>query len=324
MGSQIYSYKKVLITGVSGLLGSWMAKSLIENNILIQGIAIDKSKNALLSSMNILDKFKLEYIDISKADKLTEYFDNNYFDIVFHLAAQTQVIEANINPIKTFESNIQGTWNILNECNKRKIPVVVASSDKAYGEAENLPYRENFSLNGIYPYEVSKSVTDLLARTFKLTYDTKVTTLRCGNIYGGGDLNWDRLIPGLCKWLYNDKTPVLRTDGNFKRDWVYVEDVVNAYLLVGSALFSDNPKVSLSYNFASDSYKSVIEVYNIISMKIKNKIISPNIVLDSDKEIKDQYLDSTKILRELNIKSEYSFDEGIEKTVNWYKDYFLK
>ena len=154
----------------------------------------------------LVDKFKLNYIDIAETDNLSSYFENNNFDIVFHLAAQTQVIEANINPIKTFESNIQGTWNVLNECNKKGIPVVVASSDKAYGESANLPYKENFTLNGIYPYEVSKSITDLLSRTYKLTYGTKVTTLRCGNIYGGGDLNWVRLMHGLCKWLLNDET----------------------------------------------------------------------------------------------------------------------
>jgi len=319
-----FRYKKVLITGATGILGSWMTKSLLENNISIQGIAIDKSKNDLLDSMNLIDKFKLNYIDIAETDNLSSYFENNNFDIVFHLAAQTQVIEANINPIKTFESNIQGTWNVLNECNNKGIPVVVASSDKAYGESVNLPYKENFPLNGIYPYEVSKSITDLLSRTYKLTYGTKVTTLRCGNIYGGGDLNWDRLIPGLCKWLLNDETPILRTDGNFKRDWVYVEDVVNAYLLVGNALYSNDVEISLSYNFASDSYKSVIEIYNAISMKIKNKIITPKFVIDSEKEIKDQYLDSTKIFNELNIKSLFSFDSGIDKTIDWYKDYFLK
>jgi len=315
---------KVLITGVTGLLGSWMAEKMLNENIQISGIAIDKTKDNLLKTKGIYKKITIEYFDISNELALSEYFKNNQFDIVFHLAAQTQVIDANLDPLHTFNSNIKGTWNVLNECLKKDVPVVVASSDKAYGVSSKLPYLESHDLNGVYPYEVSKSITEMLVKSYHQTYDLNVVSLRCGNIYGGGDLNWDRLIPGVCKWLFNNEQPILRTDGSFKRDWVYVEDVVDAYIQVGSSLYNRDKKISLAYNFAADSYKTVIEVYNEVSKNITGKIIDPIYKIDSETEIPDQYLDSKKIRDELNVKSKVRLSEGIELTVNWYRDYFLK
>tara|TARA_B100000886_G_scaffold335647_1_gene293052 strand:- start:1374 stop:2342 length:969 start_codon:yes stop_codon:yes gene_type:complete len=315
---------KVLITGVTGLLGSWMAEKMLNENIQIRGIAIDKTKDNLLKTKGIYEKITTEYFDISNELALSEYFKNNQFDIVFHLAAQTQVIDAKLNPLNTFNSNIKGTWNVLNECLKKDVPIVVASSDKAYGVSNELPYLESHELNGVYPYEVSKSITDMLVKSYHQTYDLNVVSLRCGNIYGGGDLNWDRLIPGVCKWLFNNEQPVLRTDGSFKRDWVYVEDVVDAYIQVGSSLYNQEKKISLAYNFAAESYKTVTEVYNEVSKNITGKIIEPIYKIDSESEIPDQYLDSKKIRDELNVKSKVGLSEGIELTVNWYRDYFLK
>ncbi len=318
------NYKSVLITGVTGLLGSWMAEKMHGENLQVSGVAIDETKDNLLKSKGIYEKINIEYFDISNESDLSKYFANNQFDIVFHLAAQTQVIDANLDPLQTFNSNIKGTWNVLNECLKHNLPVVVASSDKAYGISNKLPYLETHELNGIYPYEVSKSITDMLVKSYYQTYKLNVVSLRCGNIYGGGDFNWDRLIPGVCKWLFNNEQPILRTDGSFKRDWVYVEDVVDAYIQVGSSLFNQDKKISLAYNFAADSYKTVIEVYNEVCKSITGKIIEPIYKIDSDTEIPDQYLDCQKIRDELGVKSKVTLDEGISLTVNWYKDYFLK
>ncbi len=318
------NYKSVLITGVTGLLGSWMAEKMHGENLQVSGVAIDETKDNLLKSKGIYEKINIEYFDISNESNLSKYFANNQFDIVFHLAAQTQVIDANLDPIQTFNSNIKGTWNVLNECLKHNLPVVVASSDKAYGISNKLPYLETHELNGIYPYEVSKSITDMLVKSYYQTYKLNVVSLRCGNIYGGGDFNWDRLIPGVCKWLFNNEQPILRTDGSFKRDWVYVEDVVDAYIQVGSSLFNQDKKISLAYNFAADSYKTVIEVYNEVCKSITGKIIEPIYKIDSDTEIPDQYLDCQKIRDELGVRSKVNLDKGISLTVNWYKDYFLK
>ena len=163
-----------------------------------------------------MNEFEIKYIDIADKTSVDDYLKNNDFDAIVHLAAQTQVIEAIEDPIRTFKSNIQGTWNLVDSAMRKNLPIVVASSDKAYGDSEILPYKENFPLNGIYPYEFSKSATDMMCKTYRTAYNLPVTVLRCGNIYGGGDLNWDRLIPGVIKWLINNETPMLRSDGNYK------------------------------------------------------------------------------------------------------------
>ena len=315
-----YSFKNILITGCTGLLGSWMAESLLKSDITIKGVALNQDLNFLLKSKGLLNEFEIKYLDIADKTSVDDYLKNNDFDAIVHLAAQTQVIEAIEDPIRTFKSNIQGTWNLVDSAMRKNLPIVVASSDKAYGDSEVLPYEENFPLNGIYPYEFSKSATDMMCKTYRTTYNLPVTVLRCGNIYGGGDLNWDRLIPGVIKWLINNETPVLRSDGNYKRDWVYVEDVVNAYLKVTNALVENGLNVSDSYNFSSTDYLSVMEVYEKINEIHLGKYVEPIIEDKANLEIKDQYLSSEKILNELGIKSEFEIDTALEMTINWYKE----
>tara|TARA_B100000212_G_C27350577_1_gene523436 strand:+ start:478 stop:1437 length:960 start_codon:yes stop_codon:yes gene_type:complete len=315
-----YSFKNILITGCTGLLGSWMAESLLKSDITIKGVALNQDLNFLLKSKGLLNEFEIKYLDIADKTSVDDYLKNNNFDAIVHLAAQTQVIEAIEDPIRTFKSNIQGTWNLVDSAMRKNLPIVVASSDKAYGDSEVLPYEENFPLNGIYPYEFSKSATDMMCKTYRTTYNLPVTVLRCGNIYGGGDLNWDRLIPGVIKWLINNEIPVLRSDGNYKRDWVYVEDVVNAYLKVTNALVENGLKVSDSYNFSSTDYLSVMEVYEKINEIHLGKYIEPIIENKANLEIKDQYLSSEKIFNELGIKSEFEIDTALEMTINWYKE----
>ena len=315
-----YSFKNILITGCTGLLGSWMAESLLKSDITIKGVALNQDLNFLLKSKGLLNEFEIKYLDIADKTSVDDYLKNNDFDAIVHLAAQTQVIEAIEDPIRTFKSNIQGTWNLVDSAMRKNLPIVVASSDKAYGDSEVLPYEENFPLNGIYPYEFSKSATDMMCKTYRTTYNLPVTVLRCGNIYGGGDLNWDRLIPGVIKWLINNETPILRSDGNYKRDWVYVEDVVNAYLKVTNALVENGLNVSDSYNFSSTDYLSVMEVYEKINEIHLGKYVEPIIENKANLEIKDQYLSSEKIFNELGIKSEFEIDTALEMTINWYKE----
>ena len=315
-----YSFKNILITGCTGLLGSWMAESLLKSDITIKGVALNQDLNFLLKSKGLLNEFEIKYLDIADKTSVDDYLKTNDFDAIVHLAAQTQVIEAIEDPIRTFKSNIQGTWNLVDSAMRKNLPIVVASSDKAYGDSEVLPYEENFPLNGIYPYEFSKSATDMMCKTYRTTYNLPVTVLRCGNIYGGGDLNWDRLIPGVIKWLINNETPVLRSDGNYKRDWVYVEDVVNAYLKVTNALVENGLNVSDSYNFSSTDYLSVMEVYEKINEIHLGKYVEPIIENKANLEIKDQYLSSEKIFNELGIKSEFEIDTALEMTINWYKE----
>lgn len=310
----------ILLTGATGLLGSWLTEELLEKDCKVTGVALNNELDFLLESKNIIDRIDLRYIDISDELELSKLFENKY-DLVIHLAAQTQVGDALNNPIRTFKSNIEGTWNILEMCRIHNVPIVAASSDKAYGESDNLPYLETHNLNGNYPYEVSKSATDLLCKTYLTTYNLNVSTLRCGNIYGGGDLNWERLIPGVIRWLIKEEQPILRTNGTFKRDWVYVEDVVQAYIGVGTALLEKNPKLSDAYNFSSTAYLSVMDIYKKLVSNFSDTYIEPIIEEDSEFEIKDQYLSSDKIEKELGIKSTYDLDTSISKTVDWYKKY---
>ncbi len=311
--------KNILVTGATGLLGSHFSNNLLDKDCKFTALAIEDSYAP--NYKKIFPDIDLSFIDVADLKSLKSFFKSNDFDIVYHFAAQTQVGEAFNNPIRTFKSNIEGTWNILEICRNENLPIVIASSDKAYGVSEKLPYKENFELKGEFPYEVSKSVTDLLANTYKNTYDQNLVTLRCGNIYGGGDLNWDRLIPGVIKWLLEDNTPILRSDGSYVRDWVFVDDVVRAYIEVGNKLIEQKIK-RYSYNFSSSENFSVEHVYKVICELIKGKYIKPDYKLSSDKEIPSQYLDSSLIMEDLNIAAEVKLEKGLEKTISWYKEYF--
>jgi CDP-glucose 4,6-dehydratase len=314
--------KKILLTGFNGLLGSWLVEELLKKNCNVVGLAKDESTNDILLNRNILNNIDVKYFNIADYDNLSNLFIDSKFDLVIHLAAQTQVTDALINPIETFDTNIKGTWNILELCRLNNLPIVFASSDKAYGESDNLPYKENYPLAGDYPYEVSKSSADLIANAYRKTYNLKVITLRCGNIFGGGDLNWDRLIPGVIRSLIKNEKPVLRSNGDFIRDWVYVSDVVQAYLRTSEALLTESNNYS-EYNFSSGSVKTVSEIYEIICEEVEGEYVEPVYKISSDKEIKSQYLDTTQIESDLNVKSIFPIDDSIRLTVDWYKNYFL-
>jgi len=312
--------KNILVTGATGLLGSHFSSHLLNNNCEFTALAIEDSYSS--NYLNSFPQVEVNYVDIANFKELNGFLNSNNFDIIYHFAAQTQVGDAIENPIRTFKSNIEGTWNMLEICRHSNLPIVIASSDKAYGISDTLPYKENFELKGEFPYEVSKSVTDLLANTYKITYNQNLVTLRCGNIYGGGDLNWERLIPGVIKWLLQDEVPVLRSDGSYVRDWVYVDDVVMAYIEVGKKLFEKKVRNS-SYNFSSSDNFSVDYVYRKICELIKGEYIEPTYNISSDKEIPSQYLDSTLIQEDLNVTAKVKLDEGLEKTIAWYRE-FLK
>jgi CDP-glucose 4,6-dehydratase len=315
--------KKILLTGFNGLLGSWLVEELLKKNCDVIGIAKDNTKNKILLNQNLIAEINQNYFNISNYENLSNLFSDLKIDLVIHLAAQTQVTKALLDPLETFETNIKGTWNILELCRLNNIPIVFASSDKAYGDSDTLPYKETHPLVGKFPYEVSKSSGDLIASTYKNTYNLDVITLRCGNIFGGRDLNWDRLIPGVIKSLINNEIPTLRSNGEFIRDWVYVNDVVNAYIKTSEALLTDTNKYS-EYNFSSGSVKTVSEIYTIICEIVNGQYVEPIYDIKSDKEIKNQYLDTTKIEDDLGIKSIYSVEKSLELTVDWYRQYFNK
>jgi len=245
-------------------------------------------------------------------------------DTVIHLGAQAIVGVAYRSPLRTYETNIRGTWNLLEACRlhsdivKR---VVVASSDKAYGGQPQLPYTEDMPLQGRQPYEVSKSCADAIAQAYFHSYGLPVVVARCGNIYGGGDLNWSRIVPGTIRSLYRGESPILRSDGNYIRDYVYVKDVSRAYLTLAENM--DSPGVAGEcFNFSPETQVTVLEIVHQIRKAMKCEHIQPTIENTAKGEIRNQFLSSAKARRVLGWKPVYSLEEGLGETVVWYQDYF--
>jgi CDP-glucose 4,6-dehydratase len=246
-------------------------------------------------------------------------------DVVFHLGAQTIVGTALRDPLATFESNIRGSYNLLEAC--RRFPtlvkaVVVASSDKAYGDSPQLPYVESMPPLGRHPYDVSKSCTDLLAMTYAHTYDTPVAVARCGNIYGGGDLNWSRIVPGTIRALLRGERPVLRSDGTLIRDYIFVDDIVDAYLALAGAVL-DGKETGEAFNFSTGSRMTAMEIMRSV-IKAMGSAVEPVVGNTARAEILHQYLDSSKAAERLKWKASHDLDAGLEKTVAWYRRFFAE
>lgn len=317
--------KCVFVTGATGLVGSWLVKDLIKKGAKVSALILDYDMNSELirsgdiKFINTVDGNLRDYATVFKA------IQKHNSQVIFHLGAQTIVGTAINSPKETFESNIQGTWNILETT--RKLPnlvesVVVASSDKAYGSSKNLPYVEDHPLKGVGPYDVSKSCTDLIAQAYGLTYGLPVTISRCGNIYGGGDLNWSRIIPGTIRSLLNAQQPVLRSNGLYIRDYINVDDVVSAYLLLAEETTSKNLN-GQAFNFSTDIALTVLELYEAICMEAVGRKVEPKILNEATSEIKDQHLDSKKAKHILNWNSKIDLHQGLQSTVKWYKEFLL-
>jgi CDP-glucose 4,6-dehydratase len=247
--------------------------------------------------------------------------DEYEIDTVFHLAAQTIVTIANRNPISTFESNIKGTWNVLEACRRAPLVkrIIVASSDKAYGDQEKLPYDEDTPLEGKHPYDVSKSCTDLLCKAYFETYKLPVCVTRCGNFYGGGDLNFNRIVPGTIHSVLNEEAPIIRSDGSLVRDYFYIEDGVEAYLLLAEEMEKLKIKGE-AFNFSNEIQVTVLELVEKI-LKIMKSELKPKILGEATNEIKHQYLSAKKAREILEWKPKYTLEEGLRRTTKWYEDF---
>lgn len=238
-------------------------------------------------------------------------------EFVFHLGAQTQVGQARQDPVRTFATNVAGTWHLLDACRsleKRPVAIAVASSDKAYGRSDDLPYRETHPLAGVEPYEVSKTITDLLAQTYAVSYGLPTRIARCGNVYGAGDLNWDRIVPGTIRSLLRGERPIIRSDGTPIRDYVHVADVVDAYLRLVSA----DIKSGTAYNFSSGDRASVLSVVRLIT-KAFGSDLTPDVRGDTTGELAEQYLDATKARDELAWRPSRRMAESMPEIVGWYR-----
>ncbi len=299
-------------------------KELIEQGANVTGLVRDHVPQSNLYQGDHIKKMNIVRGSLEDLAVIERALGEYEIDTVFHLAAQAIVGVANRNPISTFEANILGTWNILEACRKHPLikRVIVASSDKAYGDQENLPYDENMPLQGKHPYDVSKSCADLISHTYFHTYGLPVCITRCGNLYGGGDLNFNRIIPQTIQLVLNGEAPEIRSDGTFVRDYFYIEDAVQAYLLLAEKM-EENNLAGEAFNFSNEIQLTVLELVEKILKKM-NSNLKPKVLNQGSNEIKHQYLSAEKARKLLNWTPAYTIDEGLEKTIEWYTEFFKK
>jgi CDP-glucose 4,6-dehydratase len=315
--------KKVLVTGATGLVGSWLCRKLLAEGADVATLVRDWNPRSEFIRSGDIRRCAVVSGSLEDYGAVERAILENEAEIVFHLGAQAIVGAANRSPLATFESNIRGSYNVLEACRVHRDlvkRVVVASSDKAYGDSDDLPYVEEMPAKGRHPYDVSKSCADLIASAYAATYGLPVAIARCGNIYGGGDLQWSRLIPGTIKLVLQNQRPVLRSDGTYTRDYIHVEDVVTAYMTLAAAL-DRNEIRGQAFNFSPEKPWTVLEVTALLLEVMGRKDLEPVIENTASAEIRDQYLDSTKARQLLGWTTQIPLKEGLAKTVEWYRNY---
>ena len=312
--------RRVFVTGASGFLGGWLVRRLVALGADVVCLVRDWVPDSELVADGLLGHVTSVRGDVRHQRTLERVLGEYEIRTVFHLAAQTTVGVANRNPVSTLDTNIRGTWALLEAC--RRSPtveqIILASSDKAYGDQDVLPYTEAAPLVGRHPYDVSKSCADLLAQMYATTYDLPVCVTRCGNFYGGGDLNWNRIVPGTIRSVLRGERPVIRSDGEYIRDYFYVEDGAGAYLLLAEHLAARKELAGQAFNFSNEVQVSVAELVRRI-LAAMGSDLRPEIRNEASDEIRSQYLDASKARAVLNWAPIYTLDEGLKATIAWYR-----
>jgi len=313
--------KHVLITGATGFVGSWLADILTKSGAYVVALIRDWDPQSDLIRSGIVKELHVVNGILEDYSCLERALNEHEVDTVFHIGAQAIVGVANRSPLSTFEANIRGTYNLLEACRvhaKTVKRVIVASSDKAYGDSEVLPYVEAMAPQGRHPYDVSKSCADLLAQAYYHTYRLPVGIARCGNIYGGGDLNWSRIVPGTIRSLLGNHRPIVRSDGKFTRDYVYVEDIARAYMLLAQALDEEGVHGE-AFNFSAEKPYSVLEVVDALRELMNQRDLEPVVLSQANAEIRDQYLSADKARARLGWQASLSLKDGLKRTIEWYR-----
>ncbi len=315
--------RHVFVTGATGLLGSWLVEELLRQGADITCLIRDWVPQSKLIASDLNGRVNVVRGELEDYMVLLRALNEYEIDSVFHLGAQTIVGTASRSALSTFESNIKGTWNLLEAC--RSCPrlierVVVASSDKAYGAHDRLPYTEDTPLQGRFPYDVSKSCSDLISLSYFHTYRVPVAVTRCGNLFGGGDLNFNRLIPGTIRSALNDEKPIIRSDGTFIRDYFYVRDAVDAYLQLAEQL-PDETFLGQAFNFGTETPMSVLDLVHRILKLLDRTTLVPQVLNEASHEIPKQYLDCSKAKRMMQWQPKYSLEAGLVETIAWYREY---
>jgi CDP-glucose 4,6-dehydratase len=325
MKQSFWMDRPTFVTGGTGFVGSWLVRRLVEVGADVVCLVRDWVPQSELVQTHLLEKIKVVRGDVRDQALLERVMGEFEIDTVIHLAAQTIVSIANRNPVSTFETNIGGTWSLLESC--RRSPkvkqVVIASSDKAYGDQETLPYSEDTPLQGQHPYDVSKSCADLISHTFAKTFGLPIAITRCGNFYGGGDMNWNRIVPGTIRSVFRGQAPVIRSDGQFIRDYFYVEDGAAAYMLLAEKLASNKDLYGEAFNYSNELQITVNDLVKKILLKMDTQL-QPVILNEVSNEIRHQYLSAEKAHSVLNWSPLYTLDQGLELTIKWYREFFEK
>jgi CDP-glucose 4,6-dehydratase len=317
--------RPTLVTGATGLVGGWVVRRLLRQQADLVCLIRDWVPESEFVRSGLLTQTKTVRGDVFDQALLERILGEYEIDTVIHLAAQTLVPVANRNPVATFETNIGGTWALLEAC--RRSPkvkqIVLASSDKAYGEAEKLPYDETTPLCGRHPYDVSKSCADLIAQTYAATYGLPIAITRCGNFYGPGDLNWNRIVPGTIRSVLRGERPVIRSDGQHVRDYFYVEDGAAAYLMLAEKLAANPNLRGEAFNFSNEIQVTVLELVEKL-LELTGSHLAPDVRNEASNEIRHQSLSAQKARDLLGWRPLYTLDEGLRKTIPWYSNFVAR
>jgi CDP-glucose 4,6-dehydratase len=320
VNASFWTDRPTLVTGASGLLGGWLVGSLLEHGASVVCLVRDQVPQSRLVSEGMLGRVNVVTGDVRDQALLERVLGEYEVDTVFHLAAQAIVGVAHRNPVSTFETNVGGTWALLEAC--RRSPavkqIVIASTDKAYGDHASTAYDETTPLRARFPYDVSKACADMIAQSYAASFDLPVAVTRCGNFYGGGDLNWSRLVPGTIRAIIRGERPVIRSDGQYVRDYFYVEDGAAAYLLLAEQLAAHRELRGEAFNFSYDATHTVLDLVDRI-VRLMGSTLTPVVQNIATGEIPAQRLDASKARSRLGWQPAYTLDEGLRRTIGWYE-----
>lgn len=312
--------RPTLVTGGTGLVGGWVLRRLLGLGADVVCLVRDWVPQSEARAAGLLDRVHVVRGDLADQAILERALGEYEVQTVIHLAAQTIVGIANRNPVSTFESNIRGTWTLLDACRRSPLvgQVVVASSDKAYGDCDVLPYDETMPLRGRHPYDVSKSCGDLVAQSYAHAFGLPVVITRCGNFFGGGDLNWNRLVPGTIRSILRGERPVIRSDGRFVRDYFYIEDGATMYTMLAERLAASPQLAGEAFNFSNEVQVTVLDLVARI-LRLMDADLEPDVRNEATNEIRHQYLSSKKARERLGWSPLFTLDEGLDRTIAWYR-----
>jgi CDP-glucose 4,6-dehydratase len=318
---EFWKNRTVFVTGATGLLGGWLVRRLLELGSQVVALVRDGVPGSMFMSQGFSSNAITVFGKLEDGGLLRRAFAEHSIDTVFHLAAQPLVGVAKLDPVGTLEANVTGTWNILEAARQTKVKqVVIASSDKAYGDSTMLPYTEQHPLQGRYPYDCSKSCADLIAQMYLATYDLPVSVVRCANLFGGGDLNFSRTIPGVIKATLEGKPFVIRSDGKFVRDFLYVKDAAESYLLLSERVQQGASQGA--YNFSLEVQLTVLDCAQAVLSLMDRRDLEPIILNQASAEIREQYMSCEKARTLLQWSPAYDMTRALEETIEWYRDFF--